>query len=181
MEIMGMFSPTIKSILNMATPSKSPTLGDIVGNEMWTGQSWVPLMNNGSISAAPMQHTASVSAPTPLQQWMHSTNGISNPSGNLTVANSMLNEQYNTHAIQGKMFVVQQSYNRVLLEDDLITSNQVKTDLMLMLLEEMKKTAHIEFTKEDNHYTDNVICRARIFVTPNDQVKILKTIKTIGL
>jgi hypothetical protein len=181
MEIMGMFSPAIKSILNMSIPTKSPTLGDIVGNEMWTGQSWAPLTNNGTYNTLPAQHTVSVSAPTPLQQWMHGTNGISNPVSNLTVANSMLNEQYNTHAIQGKMFVVQQSYNRVLLEDDLISSDQVKTDLMLMLLNEMRKTAHIEFTKEDNHYNDDVICRARIFVTPNDQVKILKTIKTIGL
>jgi hypothetical protein len=124
----------------------------------------------------PFLNTQTTSVSAPVSNWS-TANVPSNGLSNLTIANSMLNEQYNTHTIQGKMFVAQQNYNRVLLEDNLIDSDQIKTALMSMLLEEMRKTAHIEFTKEDNRFTDDVICRARIFVTPNDQVKILKTIK----
>ena len=79
------------------------------------------------------------------------------------------------HLIQGQMVEVSlsfDSYEMVKMTDD-----QIKTKIMFFLGEEMLKRKCVEFTKQHDVVTNKTVIRARTFVTPDTNVKILRTFK----
>jgi GTPase Era involved in 16S rRNA processing len=79
---------------------------------------------------------------------------------------------YKEHMIQGKMFVHHMEiseYQMQTMHDD-----DIKETLVRELVHQLATSNYIEFTKIQNMQYMNWHCRARIFVTPNDQVRILR-------
>ena len=79
--------------------------------------------------------------------------------------------------IQGKMLTAQYSVSPLQIEG--LSENdfkeKIKNELMYLLIEEMKKCEYILFTKTtDMNLQDKYL--ARIFVTPHDQVQIIRDI-----
>ena len=110
-------------------------------------------------------------------------NGTLDIFGNITsrpVAGSVGAYTYNAYAepsptptIQGKMITVSyamgmESIARLDKED------RIKYELARLLMLEMLKSGMIEFTKQSDPATFTTIFRARCFMTPNDQVQILR-------
>ena len=79
--------------------------------------------------------------------------------------------------IQGKMLTVSRGMKmepltRVL--DQPTLEIKIKEDLVRDIALEMLKSGLIEFTKQNDPTTDTITYRARCFMTPNDQVQILR-------
>lgn len=70
--------------------------------------------------------------------------------------------------VQGVMVEVQHSF------PDNTDEDTMKRDLISMIAEEIYKRKLVEFTKVVNYSDFDWTCRARIFVTPNDKVKMLR-------
>ena len=79
------------------------------------------------------------------------------------------------HLIQGQMVEVSLSFDSY--EIVKMTDDQIKTKIMFFLGDEMLKRKCVEFTKQHDVVTNKTIIRARTFVTPDTNVKILRTIK----
>lgn len=94
-------------------------------------------------------------------------------------------QNYIDHAqhipIQGKMLRAEYAMSRNDLlhskMDDHENEEFIKTKLCEQLMLELKKSKCIEFTKQDDYNHWGVIFRARIFVTPDEQVRILRQFK----
>lgn len=93
--------------------------------------------------------------------------------GPITVStNSNSGYDYNPYnPIKGNMLTVQQTFSEF---DSLISDPATKRILVEKLVDELMKSNYIYFTKQHDPRTGNVISRARIFVTPNDQTQLLK-------
>ena len=67
--------------------------------------------------------------------------------------------------------------------DSSITDQQyndfIKMQMCQLLVEELMKSKYIEFTSEYIHSKDAKIFRARIFATPDAQVRMLRQLKVI--
>jgi hypothetical protein len=74
--------------------------------------------------------------------------------------------------IQGKMVTAQMSIdaNQAIQMDDL----ELKNRLITKLVRELMNGKYIEFTKQQDVVTMETIIRARIFVTPDDQVRVIR-------
>lgn len=74
--------------------------------------------------------------------------------------------------IQGKMVTAQMSIdaNQAIQMDDL----ELKNRLITKLVRELMNGKYIEFTKQQDVVTMETIVRARIFVTPDDQVRVIR-------
>lgn len=82
-----------------------------------------------------------------------------------------------TPTIQGKMLTVSRGMRmepltRVL--DQPTLEIKIKEDLVRDIALEMLKSGLIEFTRQIDPTTDTITYRARCFMTPNDQVQILR-------
>ena len=64
-------------------------------------------------------------------------------------------------------------------QDRIVDEYDIKLRLCELLIQELFKNNAIEFTKEENLSMGTVICRARIFATPNNQVQLLRVNKVI--
>lgn len=53
--------------------------------------------------------------------------------------------------------------------------DKIKENLMKDMIQHMLKNNYIEFTSQENMENGEVIYRARAFLVPNDQVRILRT------
>lgn len=81
------------------------------------------------------------------------------------------------HTIQGKMLTVSRSMGMEPLTRALDYSTleiKIKEELVRDIALEMLKSGLIEFTKQNDPTTDTITYRARCFMTPNDQVQILR-------
>ena len=80
--------------------------------------------------------------------------------------------------IQGKMLTAQYFVSPLeiqgLSENDI--KENIKNELMYLLIEEMKKCEYILFTKTTDMHSLQDIYIARIFVTPHEQVQIIRDI-----
>ena len=77
------------------------------------------------------------------------------------------------YPIQGEMLVVKQVITMEMWEQ--IPPEVIKKDMMSKLVEELMKSKHIEFTMtKDTLSHDMVRIAARIFVTPDSQVRLLR-------
>ena len=76
--------------------------------------------------------------------------------------------------VQGKMISVS------LVVDDLeiLNPDQIKETVALMLVRKMIDGKNIEFTKDNNMPTGQTLIRARVFVTTDEKVRVIR--KTMG-
>lgn len=82
-----------------------------------------------------------------------------------------------TPTIQGKMLVASRSIGMLPLTralDQSTLENAIKQEMASELALEMLKSGLIEFTRQSDPTTDTITYRARCFMTPNDQVQILR-------
>ena len=81
-----------------------------------------------------------------------------------------------TPTIQGKMLTVSRSMRIEPLRalDQSTLEIKIKEDLVRDIALEMLKSGLIEFTRQSDPTTDTITYRARCFMTPNDQVQILR-------
>ena len=54
---------------------------------------------------------------------------------------------------------------------------EIKTRLITLMVREIMDANCIEFTKQEDHANDEIIIRARIFVTPNDDVQLIRKVQ----
>ena len=81
--------------------------------------------------------------------------------------------------IQGKMLTVSYAIHAMRMEsiaglDKEDKEDKIKHELARQLALKMLKSGMIEFTKQSDPATFTTIFRARCFMTPNDQVQILR-------
>ena len=97
---------------------------------------------------------------------INSLNAINSP-GSLTI------QPLDT--IQGKMITAKLEID----ERTAVTMDDValKNKILNMLLNELISAKCIEFTKQQDFANDEVIIRARIFVTPKDDVQLIRKVQ----
>lgn len=80
--------------------------------------------------------------------------------------------------IRGEMIVVSHSISGLEASVDITPvndfKNKIKTILLEKLIEELKKSNSIEFTSVNDPRNNQTIFKARIFATPDNQVRILR-------
>lgn len=90
-----------------------------------------------------------------------------------------------TYAIAGDCIQVQEVVSdfNYMRADSSFSEQQyndfIKMQLCRLLVDEMMKSKYIEFTSEYNPNKDSKIFRARIFATPDAQVRLLRQLKVI--
>jgi hypothetical protein len=108
---------------------------------------------------------------------------ITNASGTIGTTGIMSNWTTTTVAsiaeIKGTPIYAQVEKSKFELEDRIVADYEIKIELCDLLVKKLLENNAIEFTKEENFSMDTVICRARIFATPKDQVQLLRVNKTI--
>jgi hypothetical protein len=96
--------------------------------------------------------------------------GVGSVDSNLTVAPLT--------TIRGKMVVAEMRLDasEAMQMDDL----ELKNRLITKLVRELMDGKHIEFTKQEDVASMETIVRARIFVTPDDQVRVIRKETNLG-
>ena len=78
------------------------------------------------------------------------------------------------YAIKGEMLVVQHTYTDLALVKTRLTDREIKRQLISDIVEKMMDSKFIEFTKAQDPLDFNTIIRARCFLVPDTQVRILR-------
>jgi hypothetical protein len=79
----------------------------------------------------------------------------------------------NQYPIKGDCFKVSKIITLEMWQD--LPHDVIKMDMVKLLVQELMKNNHIEFTSQVEPHSPNMVeLRARIFVTPDDQVRILR-------
>ncbi len=84
--------------------------------------------------------------------------------------------------IQGKCIQAQKiisSHDILAATATIDTEEMIKKELVRQLAEEMMRSKCVEFTKQNDMTTGGCVFRARIFVTPDDQVRLLRQANVI--
>lgn len=90
-----------------------------------------------------------------------------------TVANTSANTSYHsTYVIQGKMVQVMEEVDFQIMESR--DPKDIKMSMVAKIAEELIKSKMVEFTSEKDQMGLKVKIRARLFVTPDDQVRLLR-------
>jgi hypothetical protein len=76
--------------------------------------------------------------------------------------------------IQGRMLYVEKNYDKHFIVNPGFSEEDIKMDIAQLLVDELFKSGYIEFTKEDDPYTNATKVRGRIFVTPKADVMVLR-------
>ena len=77
------------------------------------------------------------------------------------------------YSIRGEMLVVSHTYDDFMINE--IGKDDIKRQLAQMLAVELLKSNFIEFTQMKDNLTGRSMIKARAFVTPSDNVQILRT------
>ena len=80
-----------------------------------------------------------------------------------------------TDKIQGKMLTT--SLTMSPYEAEQMGEHEMKTLLISQMVREIMDNNCIEFTKQQDFANDEVIIRARIFVTPKDDVQLIRKVQ----
>ena len=91
--------------------------------------------------------------------WHRIYDGSSTPTGN-------------EYAIKGQMLMVSHHYDDFMINE--MGRDEVKRQLAMQLAMELLKSKLIEFTQEKDAISGKTLVRARAFVTPSNQVQILR-------
>ena len=104
--------------------------------------------------------------------------------GGVSISNlTMPNINTKEYAIQGKMLTVQKVLNGYELERTGLSANiknyedEIKKELINQMVREIVKENYIEFTSQKDMMTNSVVYRARIFVTPDTQTRIIRQVQ----
>ena len=103
--------------------------------------------------------------------------------GSITTHVMMPNINTKEFAIQGQMLAVEKILNSYELERTGLSSNvknfedEIKKELIQEMVREIVKRNCIEFTSQKDMLTGNVTYRARVFVTPDSQVRIIRQVQ----
>lgn len=76
--------------------------------------------------------------------------------------------------LQGEMFAVEKKFASITGAINHIADDNLKRMLLTELVEELMNSKYIEFTKQHEPHTGNMVVRARMYVVPDDQVRILR-------
>jgi len=79
------------------------------------------------------------------------------------------------YIIQGQMLTT--SLTMSPYEAEQMNEHEMKTLLISQMVREIMDANCIEFTKQQDFANDEVIIRARIFVTPNDDVQLIRKVQ----
>ena len=79
------------------------------------------------------------------------------------------------YIIQGQMLTT--SLTMSPYEAEQMDDIEVKNRLISLMMREIMDSNCIEFTKQQDYASDEVIIRARIFVTPNDDVQLIRKVQ----
>lgn len=82
--------------------------------------------------------------------------------------------QANHETIQGKMLIHTHRISGVALDNYVMYPGDVKKMMASGLVEELLNSGCIEFTKTHEQHTGDWVFRARVFVVPDDKVRILR-------
>lgn len=74
--------------------------------------------------------------------------------------------------IRGKMVTVSQTFSD--LDLSMLNDKELKLHMLYELCKELEKTNHVEFTRMVEPHTGNYVVRARIFATPDEQVRMIR-------
>lgn len=111
----------------------------------------------------------------PDKFWIKDDTSISAISGGYdTIMQNMLSTP-TIDTIQGKMLTASLEFSSY--EAEVTHDLEMKTKLLQLLLREILDNKCVEFTKQKNYAEDTVTIRARIFVTPDCEVKIIRQIQ----
>jgi hypothetical protein len=103
--------------------------------------------------------------------------------GSITTQVMMPNINTKEFAIQGQMLAVEKIMNSYELERTGLSANvknfedEIKKELIQEMVREIVKRNCIEFTSQKDMLTGNVTYRARVFVTPDSQVRIIRQVQ----
>lgn len=104
--------------------------------------------------------------------------------GGVSITNiAMPNINTKEYAIQGRMLTVEKVLDSYELERTGLSANiknfedEIKIDLIRQMMEEIVKGNCIEFTSQKDMLTGAVTYRARIFVTPDTNVRIIRQVQ----
>lgn len=78
----------------------------------------------------------------------------------------------NEYAIKGQMLMVSHHYDDFMINE--MGRDEVKRQLAMQIAVELLKSKFIEFTQEKDVFSGKTLVRARAFVTPSNQVQILR-------
>ena len=76
------------------------------------------------------------------------------------------------HTIQGSMITVSKIIDHFVVEQ--LSEDELKKSMVTQLVEEIIRNKCVEFTKQIGHSKNETIIRARIFVTPDTNVRIIR-------
>jgi hypothetical protein len=108
---------------------------------------------------------------------------FSAPGGSITTHVTTPNINTKDYAIQGQMLTVEKVLNSYELERTGLSANiknfedEIKKELIQKLLHEIVRQRCIEFTSQKDMLTNSVVYRARIYVTPDEQTRIIRQIQ----
>jgi len=103
--------------------------------------------------------------------------------GSITTHVMMPNINTKEFAIQGQMLAVEKIMNSYELERTGLSANvknfedEIKKELIQEMVREIVKRNCIEFTSQKDMLSGNVTYRARVFVTPDSQVRIIRQVQ----
>ena len=103
--------------------------------------------------------------------------------GSITTHVMMPSINTKDYAIQGQMLAVEKIMNSYELERTGLSANvknfedEIKKELIQEMVREIVKRNCIEFTSQKDMLTGNVTYRARVFVTPDEQTRIIRQIQ----
>ena len=122
--------------------------------------------------------------PLPPNSVTYPGSGVfSAPGGSITTHVMMPNINTKEFAIQGQMLTVQKTLDAYELERTGLSANiknfedEIKKDLIQEMVREIVKRNCIEFTSQKDMMTNSVVYRARIFVTPDSQTRIIRQVQ----
>jgi hypothetical protein len=82
-------------------------------------------------------------------------------------------------SVKGEMLLVEKRFspNEVIKSYDQSFVDGIKKQMVHELAEEILKNKYVEFTKQEDLKTSEVIYRARVYLTPDDQVRKLRKVE----
>jgi hypothetical protein len=134
------------------------------------------MSNFGTFTGRGSQTVTGITGISTHSPWIKDdTHSISAIHNNVTVVTPL-------ETIQGKCILAQKiiSSHEILSATATIdTEERIKKELIRQLAEEMMRSKCVEFTKQNDMTTGGYVFRARIFVTPDDQVRLLRQANVI--
>jgi len=133
------------------------------------------MSNSGTFTGRGLQTVTGITGISTHSLWIDdNTNSISAVHNNVSVTP--------LETIQGKCIQAQKiisSHDILAATATIDTEEMIKKELVRQLAEEMMRSKCVEFTKQNDMTTGGCVFRARIFVTPDDQVRLLRQANVI--